>query len=97
MPTTLCRLIILANGDVATANGLFDLETPFVEQLVQKNADQEGTLADLQQRYIEEVLRRTRAHQESAVIVLSFDRKTLYNKNMKYGLGGSLHRKAAEA
>lgn len=91
------RAVILANGHTATPSDLFDLDTPFVGQLVQENAEQDGTLADLEQRYIQEVLRRTGGHQGRAVKILGVDRKTLYNKIMKYGLGRELDRKAAQA
>ena len=80
--------VIVAGVPYATHDDLFDSETSGreVEALARQVADRGGTLEDLERRYIEEVLLRNGGHQGYAAKILGIDRKTLYNKIIKYGL-----------
>jgi len=62
-------------------------DTDSTSKTVQTLADQRATLEDLERCYINEVLQRTDGHQGNAAKILGIDRKTLYNKLLKYGIG----------
>jgi two-component system response regulator HydG len=91
------RAVITSDGECATADDLFNSEIPGQERIAEQIANRRGTLEDLERQYIEEILRRTSGHQGHAAKILGIDRKTLYNKIMKYGLGRSLNRKNGDA
>ncbi len=94
LENTIQRAVISADGEYATYEDLFDAQAPGHDSLIEEVADQGGTLEDLERRYIEEILRhRTHGHQGQAAKILGIDRKTLYNKIMKYGLARCLHQK----
>ncbi len=90
---TIQRAMILSDGDYADEKDLFDAQGVAQESLTSRLAEQGGTLEELEREYIEVVLRRTDQHQGQAAKVLGIDRKTLYNKIMKYGLRRSLESK----
>jgi DNA-binding NtrC family response regulator len=90
------RATIIAEGECANTEDLFDQDLPDTGDLSRQVADRQGTLEDLEQQYITEVLRRTSGHQGQAAKILGIDRKTLYNKIMKYGLARSLNAKNGE-
>ena len=84
------RAVIVSDSDYIDEEDLFDnaVKTPNV--VVSEVANRKGTLEDLEQQYITEILQRTGGHQGNAARILGIDRKTLYNKIMKYGLRQSL-------
>jgi len=84
------RAVIVAEGDEIRPRALLDATASSAEAVVSQTADFSGTLEDLERRYIEEVLRRVGGHQSNAARALGIDRKTLYNKILKYGLGRAL-------
>jgi len=88
------RAVALADEDAITERDLFDLESSSHEKLAQTVTNEPRTLEDLECQYIEEILHRTEGHQGQAASILGIDRKTLYNKILKYGLGRSLDRKS---
>ncbi len=87
------RAMIVSDGDYADLKDLFDLDDSNQGELSGQLADRSGTLEDIEREYIEEVLGRTDGHQGQAAKILGIDRKTLYNKIMKYGLRRSLESK----
>jgi len=84
------RAVIVAEGDEIRPQALLDATASSAEAVISQTADFSGTLEDLERRYIEEVLRRVGGHQSNAARALGIDRKTLYNKILKYGLGRAL-------
>jgi DNA-binding NtrC family response regulator len=84
------RAVNLADGDTATEADFFDQEQIDLDDMVRSTAAESGSLAEMERRYIEEILRCTGGHQGRAVEILGIDRKTLYNKILKYGLGSAL-------
>lgn len=89
------RSVIVAGEEYVTVKDLFDLEFQPEERLTDQLAEREGTLEELERAYIEEILQRTDGHQGQAAKILGIDRKTLYNKIMKYGIRRSLEQKSA--
>jgi DNA-binding NtrC family response regulator len=57
-----------------------------LSSLQQPDADGPPTLADLERRYIELVLRQTRDNQGEAARILGISRKALWEKRRRYGL-----------
>ena len=86
------RSIIVCDSEFAEIKHLFDTGSSweFDASFVGRAAEEEKTLEELEQEYIEEVLNRTQGHQGQAAKILGIDRKTLYNKIMKFGLRRSL-------
>ena len=80
------RAVVVADGEYAGVRDLFDFESSGRDSLTGQMADRCGTLEDLERRYIEEILQRTNGHQGQAAKLLGIDRKTIYNKIVKYGL-----------
>jgi len=90
------RAVIVAEGDEVEPETLFDAVASGADRTDSQASDFTGTLEDLERRYIAEVLQRVGGHQGNAARSLGIDRKTLYNKIMKYGLGRALAARAAE-
>ncbi len=84
------RAVIKADGEQADYGDLFDGQISCEDRMIEEMADANGTLEDLDRRYITEILRRTDGHQGQAAKILGIDRKTLYNKIVKYNLGRTL-------
>jgi len=84
------RAVIVAEGDEIQPETFFDVASTSADKTTSQTADFSGTIEDLERKYIEEVLRRVGGHQSNAARTLGIDRKTLYNKIMKYGLGRAL-------
>jgi DNA-binding NtrC family response regulator len=80
------RAVALSEGPQLELRDFFDLEMLDAQGFVREAARAAGTLEELEEAYIREVLRRTGGHQGEAARVLGIDRKTLYNKMMRYGL-----------
>jgi len=59
---------------------------PFAGDPVESAAEQHWTLDQLEERYIREVLRQTRANYSRAAEILGINRKTLLEKRRKYGI-----------
>jgi DNA-binding NtrC family response regulator len=82
------RAVALADGPQLELKDFFDLESLEPEGFVREVARRPCTLEQVEEAYIREVLRHTGGHQGEASRVLGIDRKTLYNKIVKYGLVG---------
>jgi len=84
------RAVIVTSGEHATVKDLFDVESSRRSSFTEELADRQGTLEDLEAQYIKKILQRTQGHQGQAAKLLGVDRKTIYNKIMKYGLRRSV-------
>jgi DNA-binding NtrC family response regulator len=91
------RAVVVADSEYLSVSDLFAEDVLEEGNMIDKMAEQDGTLEDLEQEYIEAILERTNGHQGQSAKILGIDRKTLYNKIMKYGLGQSLNRKTCGA
>jgi len=80
------RAVALAEGPTLDLADFFDLEMLDTQGFVQDAAKSPGTLEEVEEAYIREVLRHTGGHQGEAARVLGIDRKTLYNKMVRSGL-----------
>jgi DNA-binding NtrC family response regulator len=80
------RAVALADGPLLELKDFFDLDSLDPEGFVREVARRPCTLEEVEEAYVREVLRHTGGHQGEASRVLGIDRKTLYNKIVKYGL-----------
>ncbi|HEY3358736.1 MAG TPA: sigma-54 dependent transcriptional regulator [Polyangia bacterium] len=80
------RAVALSEGPQLDLTDFFDLEMLDTQGFVREAAKAPGTLEEVEEAYIREVLRHTGGHQGDAATVLGIDRKTLYNKLLRYGL-----------
>jgi DNA-binding NtrC family response regulator len=80
------RAVALSEGPVLDLADFFDLEMLDTQGFVRDAARTPGTLEEVEEAYIREVLRHTGGHQGEAARVLGIDRKTLYNKMLRLGL-----------
>lgn len=82
---TIERILILEDGDIIQPEHL----PAFITQRqgeFQVFTDEEFSLEDLERRYIQFTLRRTKGHRQEAARILGINRKTLGQKIKKYGL-----------
>ena len=82
---TIERILILEDGAVIRPEHL----PSFISQRqgeFQAFAEETYTLDELERRYIQYVLRRTKGHRQEAARILGINRKTLGNKIAKYKL-----------
>jgi two-component system, NtrC family, response regulator AtoC len=80
------RAIALATGPVLDAADFFDLDMLDPESFVQEHSKEVLKLEAVEEAYIRQVLLHLGHHQGDAARVLGIDRKTLYNKMVRYGL-----------
>ncbi len=76
------RAVLIEEGDFVTPGSL----PPLGGDLVAVAARGEWTLAELESRYIREILRQTRSNYSRAAAVLGINRKTLLEKRRRYGI-----------
>lgn len=76
------RAVLMEESDTITPKSLPPLEADPVESA----AEQHWTLEQLEEHYIREVLRQTRANYSRAAEILGINRKTLLEKRRKYGI-----------
>jgi DNA-binding NtrC family response regulator len=76
------RAVLMEESDVITPKSL----PPLAGDPVESAAEQHWTLDQLEERYIREVLRQTRANYSRAAEILGINRKTLLEKRKKYGI-----------
>ena len=69
-----------------TAVRVFEETLPTGGKPLQVFTEEEHSLEDLEKRYIQFVLRRTKGHRQDAARILGINRKTLGNKIEKYNL-----------
>ena len=82
---TIERIVILEDGDIIQPEHL----PSFISQRqgeFQVFSDEDHTLEDLEKRYIQFVLRRTKGRRQEAARILGINRKTLSHKIEKYRL-----------
>ena len=82
---TIERIVILEDGELIQPEHL----PSFISQRqseFQVFSDGEYTLEELEKRYIQMVLRRTKGHRQDAARILGINRKTLSSKIEKYQL-----------
>jgi DNA-binding NtrC family response regulator len=91
------RSVICTVDGTVSSSCLSHIDGAAETRAVKRLADQHGTLEDLERCYIKEVLLRTGGHQGNAAKILGIDRKTLYNKLLKYGLGRSASKQPDQA
>jgi two-component system, NtrC family, response regulator HydG len=80
------RAVALSEGHTLELRDFFDLEMLDPQGFVREMARSPATLEEVEEAYIREVLRHCGGHQGEAARVLGIDRKTLYNKLVRYGL-----------
>ncbi len=85
------RAVICVEEGELGVDGCFDFVDYATDRAASQMSLQSGTLEEIEQRYIVEVLQRSGGHQGNAAKILGIDRKTLYNKILKFGLGRSLN------
>jgi len=78
---------LLAPGEEIGPEDLPELGACWQKELGRKLAAEEATLEAMEKTYIEEVLRRAAGQKGRAAHILGIDRRTLYSKLHKYGLG----------
>jgi DNA-binding NtrC family response regulator len=76
------RAVLTEDGDVITATSLSALDA----DLLATASSGQWTLEQLEQRYIRDVLQRTRSNYSRAAAILGINRKTLLEKRKKYGI-----------
>jgi two-component system response regulator AtoC len=82
---TIERIVILEDGDVIQPEHL----PSFISQRqgeFQDFSDENQSLEDLEKRYIQFILRRTKGRRQEAARILGINRKTLSHKIEKYRL-----------
>jgi len=82
---TIERIVILEDGEVVLPEHLPSFITQRQGEF-QVFTDEEHSLEDLEKRYIQFILRRTKGHRQDAARILGINRKTLGNKIEKYKL-----------
>jgi len=81
------RAAILAAGRDIQPQDLGIDPTSAVSGLLDQAAERQLTIDELEQAYIEQVLRRTGGNKSLAARILGISRKTLLDKRRRYGLG----------
>jgi len=76
------RAVLMEESDTITPKSL----PPLGGDPVEAAAEQQWTLDQLEERYIREVLRQTRANYSRAAEILGINRKTLLEKRKKYAI-----------
>jgi DNA-binding NtrC family response regulator len=82
---TIERILILEDGDLIQPEHLPSFISGRQGDF-QVFSDGELSLAELERRYLQFILRRTRGNQSEAARILGINRKTLGQKIQKYGL-----------
>jgi DNA-binding NtrC family response regulator len=82
---TVERILILEDSDVIEPEHLPSFITQRQGEF-QVFSDESFSLAELEKRYIQFVLRRTKGKRQEAARILGINRKTLTSKIKKYGL-----------
>jgi DNA-binding NtrC family response regulator len=80
------RAAILAAGRDIQPQDLGIDPTSVVSSLLDQAAERQLTINELEQAYIEQVLRRTGGNKSLAARILGISRKTLLDKRRRYGL-----------
>ena len=82
---TIERIVILEDGDIIQPEHLPSFITQRQGEF-QVFTEEEHTLEDLEKRYIQFILRRTKGRRQDAARILGINRKTLGHKIEKYRL-----------
>ncbi len=82
---TIERIVILEDGDIILPEHLPSFITPRPGGM-REFSDEDYTLEELEKRYIQFVLRRTKGRRQEAARILGINRKTLTSKIEKYRL-----------
>jgi two-component system, NtrC family, response regulator AtoC len=82
---TVERIVILEDGEVIQSEHLPSLITQRQGEF-QVFSEENFTLEELEKRYIQFILRRTRGRRQDAARILGINRKTLSHKIEKYNL-----------
>ncbi len=80
---------LLAPSEEIRPEDLPELGSEWQKALGRRLAGDRVSLESMERCYIEEVLRQTGDHKGRASRILGIDRRTLYNKLRKYGIGSS--------
>ena len=76
------RAVVLEPGEVITPASL----PPLTSDPVEAAARSQWTLEQLEERYIREILQKTRSNYSRAAEILGINRKTLLEKRRRYGI-----------
>ncbi|MFQ5789155.1 MAG: sigma-54-dependent transcriptional regulator [Acidobacteriota bacterium] len=81
------QAVLLAPDEVIRPEDLPELGSHWQEELGRRLSGEGASLEGMERCYIEETLRRTGGNKGRAARVLGIDRRTLYSKMRKYGIG----------